>query len=286
MGIVKSMYPLIFPLCIAVYVLFGYPRPVPTFSLEELLKGPLPQDNDYLVQFIQDQYIKLPAASDSQYQFKDVKSAYSTHLNGQFNQAQNISGLLKNMKNGFFIECGAADGESFSNSLLFEMRHQWTGLLIEANPYSFSQLKATNRKAYSINACLSPTPYPQRIQFEAMENTLLSGLKVGGKSVRDNWRSDYDRKVKDSVTAQCFPFYSILLAIGNPTVHYFSLDVEGVEVDVLKTIPWDKVDIKVLSIEYTHIDWRTAMRLMEKNGYQYKYNVGEDMIFVKKDFNI
>ena len=25
---------------------------------------------------------------------------------------------------------------------------------------------------------------------------------------------------------------------------------------------------------------------MEKNGYQYKYNVGEDMIFVKKDFNI
>ena len=75
-----------------------------------------------------------------------MKSAYSTHLNGQFNQAQNISGLLKNMKNGFFIECGAADGESFSNSLLFEMRHQWTGLLIEANPYSFSQLMEKNRK--------------------------------------------------------------------------------------------------------------------------------------------
>ena len=27
-------------------------------------------------------------------------------------------------------------------------------------------------------------------------------------------------------------------------VHYSSLDVEGVELDVLKCIPWDKVDIK------------------------------------------
>ena len=33
---------------------------------------------------------------------------------------------------------------------------------------------------------------------------------------------------------QCFPLYSILLALGNPTVHYFSLDIEGAELAVLK----------------------------------------------------
>ena len=43
----------------------------------------------------------------------------------------------------------------------------------------------------------------------------------------------------------CFPFHSILFAIGNPSVDYFSLDVEGVELDIIKTIPWKKVDIKV-----------------------------------------
>ena len=43
----------------------------------------------------------------------------------------------------------------------------------------------------------------------------------------------------------CLPFISILNAIENPRVDYFSLDIEGVELDVLKTIPWDKVDIKV-----------------------------------------
>ena len=45
--------------------------------------------------------------------------------------------------------------------------------------------------------------------------------------------------------ALCLPFYAILLAMGNPTVDYFSLDVEGAELPILKTIPWDKVDIKV-----------------------------------------
>ena len=67
------------------------------------------------------------------------------------------------------------------------------------------------------------------------------------------------------------PLYTILLAMGNPTVHYFSLDIEGAEFPVLKTIPWDKVpmkfvivscpnncdqvDIRVLSVE-THLAGR------------------------------
>lgn len=45
---------------------------------------------------------------------------------------------------------------------------------------------------------------------------------------------------------QCYPFYSFLLAHGRTNVDFFSLDVEGQEFNVLKTIPWHKVDIKVI----------------------------------------
>ena len=41
------------------------------------------------------------------------------------------------------------------------------------------------------------------------------------------------------------PLYTILLAMGNPTVHHFSLDIEGAEFPILKTIPWDKVAVKL-----------------------------------------
>ena len=48
-----------------------------------------------------------------------------------------------------------------------------------------------------------------------------------------------------SVHVQCFPIYSILTALNQTTVDYFSLDIEGDELAVLKTIPWDRVNIKV-----------------------------------------
>ncbi len=47
------------------------------------------------------------------------------------------------------------------------------------------------------------------------------------------------------VQLQCLPVYSMLLALRNPTVHFFVLDIEGFELAVLRTIPFHKVDIEV-----------------------------------------
>ena len=47
------------------------------------------------------------------------------------------------------------------------------------------------------------------------------------------------------ISVQCFPLFSVLLALNRTTVDYFSLDVEGSELDVLKTVPWELVNIKV-----------------------------------------
>ena len=43
----------------------------------------------------------------------------------------------------------------------------------------------------------------------------------------------------------CFPLYSLLMAINVTVVDYFSLDVEGVEYKILENIPFDKLTIKV-----------------------------------------
>ena len=59
------------------------------------------------------------------------------------------------------------------------------------------------------------------------------------------WAAEEVNSNANVTKALCLPFVTILYAIGNPSVDYFSLDIEGVELDVLQTIPWDKVDIKV-----------------------------------------
>ena len=59
------------------------------------------------------------------------------------------------------------------------------------------------------------------------------------------WASPNVTRNAELIKVVCLPLISILNAIGNPRIDYFSLDIEGAELAVLKTIPWEKVDIKV-----------------------------------------
>lgn len=68
----------------------------------------------------------------------------------------------------------------------------------------------------------------------------------------------------DSVQVQCFPLFSILSALNRTQVDYFSLDIEGDELAVLKTIPWDRVDIKVYKSIIYILYW-------DKHDYQVYY---------------
>jgi hypothetical protein len=54
------------------------------------------------------------------------------------------------------------------------------------------------------------------------------------------------------VDVQCFPLYSYLLALNRTKIDYFSLDVEGSELDVLRTIPFEKLDIRVSICFFFH----------------------------------
>ena len=42
------------------------------------------------------------------------------------------------------------------------------------------------------------------------------------------------------------------MALDNPHIDYFSLDIEGAELPVLKTLPWDKISMTVLDVEVNH----------------------------------
>ena len=94
----------------------------------------------------------------------------------------------------------------------------------------------------------------------------------------------------DTVTVekvQCFPLYSILLAIGRTQIDFFSLDVEGAEYKILSTIPWNKVDMTVLCVEWMHTpEGEPAMtKLMESNKFvkfgMIELDYSRDVVYVK-----
>ena len=99
----------------------------------------------------------------------DVNFLFFAYFHAHFNAIN-----TKLQENGFFVESGALDGELNSNSLLFERSRHWTGLLVEPNPYSYKRLKAKHRKAFSINACLSPYPHPAQVNGLSKYNGNIS----------------------------------------------------------------------------------------------------------------
>ncbi|KAK4007012.1 hypothetical protein OUZ56_012166 [Daphnia magna] len=86
---------------------------------------------------------------------------------------------------------------------------------------------------------------------------------------------------------QCFPLYSMLVAVGRTQVDYFSLDVEGSEYKILRTIPWTKLDITTLTVEWNHVPEgeKAITRLMEENQYikfgQISMYHSQEVVYVK-----
>ena len=58
-------------------------------------------------------------------------------------------------RGGFFVECGALDGETRSNTLYMERFLGWTGLLVEADPSNFKKVLSKQRNAWAVNVCLN-----------------------------------------------------------------------------------------------------------------------------------
>ncbi len=75
---------------------------------------------------------------------------------------------------------------------------------------------------------------------------------------------------KAEIRVQCFPFFSFIAALDIKVVDFLSLDVEGDELKILKTIPFDRVFIKVIAVEIVTSEegQEPYKKFMESKGYR------------------
>ncbi|KAK4313679.1 hypothetical protein Pmani_014968 [Petrolisthes manimaculis] len=203
---------------------------------------------------------------------------------------------------GFFLEAGALDGQQMSNTLWLEQHMNWTGLLIEPNSYNFKHLMYKHRRAWTSNSCISSNALTKRtihVSKQAIPRTFIvrwhmkgSSYELGhGFSEEKNLPPDtqlWKNIGEDSYhLAHCFPFYSYLLALNVTTIDLLSLDTEGSEVDIIKTIPWESVKVRVLLVEMQPVgDYKTKtvhlVDYMKNKGFRLLAK-RLDFIFVRED---
>ena len=89
---------------------------------------------------IREDYLISPPTKNLEYNF--TRRLERIAINGEKNQPIHVFNQIfhNRIRNGFFIEAGAYDGEISSNTLFFELKQNWTGLLVEPNPDIFQML--------------------------------------------------------------------------------------------------------------------------------------------------
>jgi hypothetical protein len=55
-----------------------------------------------------------------------------------------------------------------SNTIDLERKFNWSGVLIEANPETFKNLVARNRKVWTLPICLSLEPFPTKVSYKSV----------------------------------------------------------------------------------------------------------------------
>ena len=143
-----------------------------------------------------------------------------------------------------------------------------------------------NRKAHILPHCLSTKKQVEVVIFDIPQSPFSSGITVNENSWTF-WPFNTERRIQ----VQCFSLYSVLKALNNPHVDYFSLDIEGAEAVVLKTLPWNEINITLFTIEINHAgetfpgSKEEIRHFMKKNGYEHLETVVIDDIFYKEKLN-
>jgi len=157
-------------------------------------------------------------------------------------------------ENGFFIEAGANDGFSQSNTYYFERFLNWRGILVEPIPELHEKCVKERPNSIVFNCALVPIDYEGQ-SVTMLYSNLMSLVREAQKSeaadlehVRRGMEVQNIKEIyKIEVPARTLT--SILNEVGVKEIDLFSLDVEGYELSVLKGLDLNKYRPKYILIE-------------------------------------
>lgn len=185
---------------------------------------------------------------------------------------------------GFYCDIGAHDGQSFSNTYFFEKTLGWDGICFEPLPHLFKQLTEC-RNCIAINACVSSKEGLVPFIHADSCDEMLSGIAATFDKRHLEMVIRDTRAYGGSCNIIRLPSVrldTILDEYGITIIDFLSLDTEGNELEILQTIDFDTVKIKVLTVENNYSD-ESLREFMVSKGYIFIDRLHVDDIFYRPD---
>lgn len=187
-----------------------------------------------------------------------------------------IEKLFPSKEDGIFVDIGANDGITFSNTYLLE-KMGWNGIAIEPISSVYEELKK-NRHCVVIHGCVAPKSGKERFRVITGSPQMLSGL-VGEYDPRHKKRIeselDFYGGVYKEIEVDCYNLNELLESNGIFRVDFLSIDVEGVEYKILDSIDFNRFHIAVIAVENNYLDYRIP-QLLTRRGFEFHSVVGDE----------
>ena len=209
------------------------------------------------------------------YNENNNKKTYS-----QLDQDLEVLKYYNNKTNGYFVDIGANDGITLSNTYLLEKEYNWNGICIEPVPTIFEKLQKNRPNTINIS---SPLYNVNNKIVTIVDDNLLSGIKndLGKHKEKVLKKNPKEYKLKTRTLT------SVLDEHNAPNkIDYMSLDTEGSELKILNGLDFSKYKFGYINIEHNYEEpRRTQMRqLLESNGYIYYGDNKFDDNYIYKNF--
>lgn len=171
--------------------------------------------------------------------------------------------VLEEHAKGFFVEFGATNGVTGSNSYMMEKIYGWSGILAEPARCWHEALQR-NRGAMISHKCVwreGGVKLPFREARDAGFSTLDTLTTKDRHAAR--------RVAADIYEVETTTLCQLLSENDAPMlINYLSIDTEGSELDILETLDFDRYRPLVLTVEHNYrSDREKIVALMRAQGY-------------------
>ena len=206
--------------------------------------------------------------------------------NSQFGEDKQIMKLIKNKKEGTYLDLGCFHPVRQNNTYLLH-KLGWKGINIDLNPLSIDLFNVARPKDINICAAISAKKGCKNLFFDHEFSSLNTISKNHTLFLKEAFGKEKFKEKK----IKTYTLNSILKKNKIKKIDFMNIDIEGNELEVLKTINFKKIDIKLICIEIVNYDFyskeikinkKKIFNILKRNNYVLKYKTFINYIFIKK----